>query len=134
MVAQNQEFDNDPRIDGQVAACRKFFHDIQPAVIAVEHRYGSMQYQFAGTPDLLAVVAKHGKLIVDWKASFSGLEPLQLAGYGILSGLNKGVAVQLKEDGTYKMGEVVDLRRWKARFLATLTVYGTKQELGIKED
>lgn len=134
MVGRGEDFDNDPRIDGQVEAARRFYREIQPEIIEIEQVHASEQYRYAGTPDLVGIIGKPGKMIVDFKASFNKLVPIQLAGYGLLTNVNKGAGVQLKEDGTYKMTEVYDLRRWKARFLAALTVFNTRRELGIKED
>ena len=134
MVGRGEQFENDPRIDGQVEACRKFYREIQPEIAEVETVHASDQYRFAGTPDLVGTIQKHGKIIVDFKSSVNCLVHIQLAGYGLLTNVNKGVGVQLNADGTYKMTEVYNLGRWKSRFLAAVTVFNTRRELGIKED
>jgi hypothetical protein len=121
---------NDDRISGQIEACRKVLPFLGE-VLEVEKRESHNIYQFTGQPDLICGNGK--KLIVDWKASFCGLEPIQLGGYGLLTNIDRGVAIQLKEDGTFKMSDTFDLRRWKQAFLNTLGVYGTMVKLNLTE-
>lgn len=136
MIARKQEFfDCDVRIAGHIAAIRKFFTEFQPVILpyGIETALFSDQYRFAGTPDLLMYLGKT-KVILDYKSSFSGLEPIQLGGYSILTGITDGLAVELHDDGTYKLSEVWKLKKWQNRFLAALTICNTKRELGIKEE
>jgi len=140
LVAQGQPFLHDPQIDGQVAAVRRFFREVQPEVIACEERVYSARHRYAGTLDLIAKIA--GTLtLIDWKASISKSVPYQLAAYALAYSepvkqgrIRRGVAVQLKADGTYRMSETYDLRRYEAGFLAMLGAHNIRRECGIIEE
>lgn len=132
MVARGEEFDHDPQIDGQVAAVRKFFAEVNPVVIDVEKQMFSSLYQFAGTLDLSCRIGPR-TLVIDWKASLSKSLPYQLAAYGILANLNYGAGVHIRDDGTYAMTEVYDLRRYKQGFLSLLGAYNVRRECGVKQ-
>ena len=135
MIARGQEFECDPQITGQVAACRRWFGDFRPDVGAVEGKLYSETLQCAGTPDLLANIG--GKsVVVDWKASLNTVVPLQLGGYAELAGGRAkwwGMGVELPEDGTYKTTGLIDLRIPRREFRALRTVYGIRERLGKKE-
>lgn len=133
MIACNRQFQHDPQIDGQVRACRQWFSDMKPAVMTVENARFHEQYQFAGTPDL--VCEMRGKaVIIDYKASYSPIAWIQLGGYSLLTGVQKGAIVELHEDGTYKMTPVEKLARFRNEFLATLTVYHIMERNGLRKE
>jgi hypothetical protein len=138
MIALNQPFENDPQIDGQVEACRRFFRDTSPQILEVEKAYYSSRYMFAGTLDLCCMVPSQGdSLLIDYKATLTKQTEVQLGGYSILTGVRRGLGVQLNADGTYKTSEIYDLRRPAQEFLSLLSAYNTKARLGMlnkKED
>jgi hypothetical protein len=125
MIARGEDFDNDPQIDGQVSAARRFFREVNPDVAEVETPHFAQD--FAGTPDL---VTKDGK-IVDFKASFSALLPYQLAAYGILTGCRGGCGVELREDGSYRVSDYIRFDAgMRARWGSILAVWKIKKETG----
>lgn len=133
MIALGQDFDFDPQIEGQVIACRKFFAEMNPAVIDVEKELYSEQYRYAGTMDMLCRLGRY-TVVLDWKASFSASLPYQLGGYAIIANVSHGVGVQLLEDGTYRMSEIYGLRRYKTGFLALLSAYNIRKECGVNNE
>jgi hypothetical protein len=134
MIAKGQIFEYDPQIDGQVKACRKWFHDFRPVVNMVETQVCSVKYQFAGTIDLLV----DDGTMVEWKSSPTAIAPMQMAGYSLAFAeagikIEKGICVALGENGQYRCSEVYKLARWRQRWLALLTVYGIRKQLKIEE-
>lgn len=141
MIARGEPFDFDPAIHEQVLAIRRFFADLKPVVAGVERQLYSSRYRFAGTCDLIARLSKKSALVlIDWKASFSPSLPYQLAAYSLAAEetldehIASGVGVEIHDDGTYKMSEVYNLRRYKAGFLALLGAYNIRRACGIKEE
>jgi hypothetical protein len=137
MVATGIDFHNDPQINGQVSACRKFFAEVNPMVHAVELRLASERYQYAGTMDMICSVKQpRGIVVIDWKASMTKSLPYQLAAYALAYTeetalkVTFGAGVILKDDGTYRMTEIYDLRRYAQKWLALLTAYGVRRECG----
>jgi len=140
MIAKGIEFDYDPLIEGQVTACKRFFAEVKPTVLGIERKVFSVKHGFAGTFDLLCAISGR-VMLLDWKASFSQALPFQLAGYAVLHDdvqgntiIKHGVGVQLNEDGTYRMSEVFDLRRYKQGFLALLSAYNIRRECKVKTE
>lgn len=142
MIARGVAFDYDPAIDGQVRACRRFFQEVRPCVLSgtTERSLFSTRYKFGGTMDLAAVIGKD-RTIIDWKASFGAALPYQLAAYSIVcqevlddGRINRGVGVQLNEDGTYQMSHVYDLRNYQHSFLALLSAYKIRRACKVKEE
>jgi hypothetical protein len=142
MIARGVAFDHDPAIDGQVSACRRFFQEVRPCVLSgtTERSIFSTRYKFGGTLDLAAFMG-NDRIIIDWKSSFGAALPYQLAAYSILYQevfrgcvINRGVGIQLNEDGTYKMSQVYDLRNYKYGFLALLSAYKIRRACKVKEE
>lgn len=140
MIARGVEFEHDPAIDGQVLACKRFFAEVKPVVLDVEHRMYSDVYGFAGTYDLRCGIGG-SVILIDWKGSFSASLPYQLGGYGLLIDsypampyIKRGAGVQLNEDGTYRMSKVYDLRRYKTGFLNLLSAYNIRKECKVKTE
>lgn len=132
MIAQGQEFEYDPQISGQVAACRRFFAEVKPLVMEVEYRVHSRPYQFAGTLDMLALIDGL-PAVVDWKAHVDQRCGWQLAAYAMcLPGpqIKIGYGVQLNEDGTYKMTPF-KLAPYAREFLAMRAVFGIRERMGL---
>ena len=45
-----------------------------------------------------------------------------------------GLGVEIREDGTYRMSEVWDLKRYKAEWLCLLTAWRVRRKCGVKEE
>jgi hypothetical protein len=141
MIARGEDFDFDPQISGQVAAIRRFFKEVCPNVFAVEKMVYSRRYLYAGTFDLSAIVGRRF-LLIDWKASIGPAVRWQLAAYSLAyrecsktgNVPRHGCAVQINDDGTYKMGEVYDLKRLENEWLAMRTVYGIREKLKLTKE
>jgi len=141
LIAQGKEFEHDPAIDGQVRALRRFFAEVKPVVCAVEQHVYSRPYQYGGTFDLLTryPVGQQGLMLVDFKATLCPSVPYQLAAYALAHSdprlpiaINIGCGVEIHDDGTYKMSETYDLRRYKQGWLSLLTAYNIRRQCGIK--
>lgn len=143
LICKSRRFRNDPRIDGPLEACRKFLEQTKGTIVAVEKPMFSPTYLFAGTLDLSMsakfsvnhIVPKNDlQIIIDWKRQITLATVYQLAFYGILAGIGLGVAVELRDDGAFKMGEVHDLRPFKQAALGMLTVYNLRKKLKLTEE
>ena len=137
MIAQGVPFEHDPIISGQVAACRRFVREVCPVFHAVERRVCSRRYQYAGTMDALMLLkGTRGGVVLDWKASIAKSLPYQLAAYATAYteetavSIRWGAGVMLKDDGTYRMTEIYDLRRYAQKWLGLLAAYGVRRECG----
>ena len=137
MIARGQAFENDPAIDGQVAALRRFFREVKPDVLAVECRVHSADLQYGGTYDMLCGVGNK-TVLVDYKASLDERVAWQLAGYSQAmlptADVRYGLGVEITGDGTYRMSAVYDLRRYRQEWLALLTAYRVRRKCGINEE
>lgn len=143
MIAKGQTFTHDPQIDGQVRALRRFFAEVKPLVLAVEQQVYSTSYRYAGTLDLLT--RKPGGLqlmVVDFKASLAPATLYQCAAYALAYDdgpnagrvpVNLGCGVEIRDDGTYKMSEVWNLKQYKPQWLALLTAYNIRRRCGVTE-
>ena len=130
LVLAHSEFTCDERITGQVQACRNWMEMYKPEVLHIEERRTHKIYQYTGMPDLVCKI--NGKrTIVDWKASIAPTVNFQLGAYGLMFDCKYGMAVQLKEDGTFKTDGLVKMDIPGRKFLAILTVYKIKHELGL---
>lgn len=139
-VALGKPFTCDPQIAGQVAACERWFAEVKPEVLDVEQIVTSLRYRYCGRYDLFARIGGRD-MIVDWKATITKSVPRQLAGYSMAYGethktqpVRHGVAVQLKEDGTYSMTEVYDLRKYIPKFLAHCASHHDRIECGSETE
>lgn len=131
MIGRGEEFDCDPRIEGQVAACRAWYAAFKPTVWEIETAHYDDGLRFAGTPDLVCCLNRID-VVVDWKSSTTDLCWLQLTAYALLTGRKYGMVVELKENGTYKCGKLVAIGpRERAAWMATMTVYGVMVKHGI---
>jgi len=136
MIARGAVFRHDPAIDGQVRACRKFFREIKPDVIAIEQQVYSAAYMYAGTFDLMATIDKR-VVLVDWKSALSPVAEIQLGGYVLACHAPRprfGMVVALGEDGNYKTGGIVKLERRCNEFMAVRSVYGIMERLGLNKE
>ena len=140
LIAQGKSFKCDPRIDGYVEAIRKLFREHEIEVLGVEEKMCSKLYRYAGTLDLRCKF-DGVRVIADYKNSLDEERcKLQLGGYCALRKSNPthGIAVELHEDGTYKLGcdngKPWSLARPRQEFLALLTTYNIRRRLKVKEE
>ena len=133
----NQEPAAASSIRGRIEAGERFLREINPKVIMIEQQVYSEQYQYAGTFDLLCEI--QGRLcLFDWKSTLTKTVPLQLAGYAMAwhtanpcQPIRYGFGVELHDDGSYKMSERYELRRYFNKFLALRSVYSIREEMGM---
>jgi len=129
MIARGEAFDHDPRIAGQVDACRRFLAFMSAPLIEVETPHYNKPHGFAGTADLI-VLMDGRPTVIDYKASATPLLKYQLAAYGMLTGAKRGFGVILHEDGTFKVTPAYKLDTGlKAQFLALLATWKIKREI-----
>lgn len=131
-IARGIEFDYDPVIAGQVAACRKWFTDTGAVPMYIEEAVCHPVYRYAGTCDLVCKIG--GKLvIVDWKATVTPHCQWQLGAYEAAGGFGckRGFAVQLNEDGTYNTGGPWDMVKAGREFANIRSVYGMMEREGL---
>ena len=113
-IAKGKRFNLTPEtealIGGRVHACRKWFADFKPEVLAVEEMVADENLLSVGTPDLECVLdlPKYGvcRVVVDWKSTITPVCQWQLGGYAKASKHKPkfGMPVELREDGTYRVG------------------------------
>jgi len=141
LIARGKNFTNAPEIDGQVAALREFYAEVKPVVIDVERKVYSVRSQFAGTLDLLTVKPGSERLmIIDYKATLTPSVPFQCAAYALaiedqMARVVKwGCGVEIRENGTYQMGAIIDLTIYKRKFLELLGAFNSRRECKIKQE
>lgn len=114
----------DPVLWPYVTAWQRFKQEANVTIEASEVRLASEVYGFAGTIDKLATIGST-KAIVDLKtsATVEAWWAIQLAFYHILLNepVRKRYAVQLNNDGSYRLHEFRD-RRDRGVALAALTI------------
>lgn len=122
----------DDEIRGYFEAAMKFLERVEEISLC-EVRLISTAHAYTGQVDLVCRIKGDECLtLVDWKTSSvtSKSWPLQIAGYRALvhqsgSGLSigRGMCVQLKKDGTYKINEYPNSQRDFSLFLNCLTAW-----------
>lgn len=137
-IARGKRFESGSQIDGQIAALCQFFAEVNPVVIECESPVYSTAHQYAGTLDLLT--CKPGTdafMVLDFKASLTLSVAYQCAAYAIAHPGRKeirwGCGVEIRENGTYKMGKIYDLRLYKQDWHHLLGSYNIRRKCGIKE-
>jgi hypothetical protein len=125
MIARGEEFEHDPQIDGQVAACRRFFRETSAVAELVEAPGFDARLWYAGALDMVCKIGGR-RILVDWKARITPVVQWQLGAYAGLLGdpFLWGAGVELHEDGTYKMGVAHELKRASREFANIRSVYG----------
>jgi len=87
-------------------------------------------YQYAGTLDLAGFIG-NDTAVIDLKTGVHAhWWALQTAAYNAVAKCKKRFSLELHNDGKYKLTEHTDKRDFQ-RFLACLTIAGTKQSWGI---
>jgi hypothetical protein len=117
-------------------AYKRFVDDVKPEIILSEKPMYQPNYFYAGTPD--RVVKMNGlTTLIDIKSgSPHPATVLQVAAYADLIGRNylediyisKAYVLYLRDDATYRLDEVKDLKRNLQIFLAALTVVRWREE------
>jgi hypothetical protein len=136
LIAEGKEFKYDDRLAGYVTALKKFFAEVKPENVKSELRVVSKIYQYAGTIDLIGKIGRRN-VILDWKHSVDRNRiELQIGGYAIAARETIGIeygfgaGVQIKENGTYSMGEIFPLMIPACEFLALRTTYRIRERCG----
>lgn len=138
-IAHGKRYEAGSQIDGQVAAITRFYAEVKPVVLAVETQVYSERHQYAGTLDLLTnKPGTDAPMILDFKASLTLSVAYQCAAYALAyrlcsSPIKWGCGVEIRENGTYQMGEIYDLRKYQQDWLNLLGSYNVRRKCGIKE-
>jgi len=142
MLAEGRLGAYGPVCAGFVRAWRAWAADCcpQPVVGLIERQLYSLRYRYAGTLDLVAwLTLRDGKparrMVIDYKGTIDPRNEYQLAAYALAleeigQPCNLGLAVELREDGTYKLSKVYDLKRARAGWLAILSAHNIRREIG----
>lgn len=106
----------DPRIEGYLAAYRRFAAEMRPTTYLFECRLASRRWRFAGTFDWLGWLGGENSLtLLDYKTgAYADWQDIQLELYARLLAENaaalaldaapaRRIVCQLKKDGTYKL-------------------------------
>jgi hypothetical protein len=76
-------------------------------------------------------------MILDFKASLTLSVAYQCAAYALAYPgrvIKWGCGVEIRENGTYQMGDIYDLRKYQQDWLNLLGSYNVRRKCGIKED
>lgn len=82
-LASGEEVEVPEPLDGHVKSYLRFAEDWRPRELYIERPVFSRRWRYAGTPDLIAVLADGRTWLLDWKTSEKGVyldHVLQLAG------------------------------------------------------
>lgn len=134
MVGRGQRFTFDERIAGQVEAAKKFYREIKPEIIAIEQPVYSTRYLYAGTLDLRCRIEDR-LTIADFKSVLTKVIIIQCAAYAVAEHEREignwwGAGIELREDGNYRMSEMVKLKPYASKWLCLLGAYNIRAELG----
>lgn len=137
----NGELDEDsihPDWCGYFAGFRKFWRDewLKPEHVVVLQKPGyCSKRKYAGTPDVNLMLRGRAS-VVDWKCTFKLMPTVgpQTAGYALMQYGEDGLtipryALQLREDGNYRLHELKDRNDFTV-FCAALTVYNWRKRHG----
>ena len=115
-------------------AYASFCRDVNPEPVLSEKPMYHAQYLYAGTLDRVVKMNGLASLIDIKSGSPHPATVLQVAAYAELVRVNedmhisRGYVLYLRDDGTYRLDEVKDLKRNLQIFLAALTVVRWKEE------
>jgi len=137
-VAQGKNFTVPECAVGQVKALRRFFTEVKPIVKDVERQVYSEHWQYAGTLDLLTCKpGTDAPMILDFKASLTLSVAYQCAAYAFAYPgrvIKWGCGVEIRENGSYQMGKIYDLRKYQQDWLNLLGSYNVRRKCGTKEE
>lgn len=117
-------------------AASKFLRETGYQIAETEIRLASRVHQYAGSLDAITVPKDDGPALIDWKSSIEPRVELQLGGYAVLAGFDRGmygIAVELRDDGNYRMHlyEPGEMRRFSQEFLAVRSAYGSMEKRNL---
>jgi hypothetical protein len=116
----------DPELVPYLAAYRRFKVESGFIVLGSEVRMASVTHRFAGTLDKVGTFGNAAAIIDLETGSHQPVKAIQTAGYELLRGSpHKRFALQLKDDGSYKIHPFTD-RQDKQIFMSALAVYHWK--------
>lgn len=121
----------DPVLRPYLTAWQRFKDEAHVTIEASEVRLASEVYRFAGTIDAVGTIGGTPAILDIKSGQVQPWTAIQLAGYHILldQPARKRYAVQLKEDGSYRLHEFKD-RQDRGVFLAALTIHQWKGREG----
>jgi hypothetical protein len=119
----------DPEIRGRLDGWLKFRREYPARIVATEKKLGHAVMRYAGTLDRVLEMPGGALCVADLKSSMTPAVVLQLSAYrklfqdAGLGRIRRGVAVELRENGTYacKWFTEGELRRAESVFLSFLT-------------
>ena len=126
------EGEPDPAIAAYLDAYRKFLHESRYVTLASEFEVVHPVWRYRGHPDSLGMMGTT-RLITDFKTGELGAVDYQLVAY--IEGWNAthptepvtaGMAVQLRDDGTYRIHEA-DLNAARPIWFAAVTMFWAKK-------
>lgn len=130
----------DPAVKPYLKAWKKFCAEMKPKWEEVERKRHHPVHRFAGTNDRIGIInGKRWLIDIKTVATISPATGLQTAAYQKLyeyglvdheSGIDKRAAVQLKNDGTYRLVEFFDKADWPT-FLSLLTIHYWSKKHGV---
>lgn len=117
----------DPQVAPYLAAARLFCRECEFKPTLWETRRYSVGAMFAGTVD-----AANDCDLVDWKTG--GEDPahaIQTAAYAVLLGIEprRRLAVYLRDDGQYRIGNHTNFKRDRADFLTLRAAFAIKERM-----
>jgi hypothetical protein len=126
----------DDRIMGRLKAYRKFMLESGWTLIASETPMYSERLGFAGCRDALMLDKAKVEVLTDFKSSIEPQVIPQIGAYNILSPARVGLALHLREDGTYraKWFTSSEMRVAGQVFLNALSLYGWMKQNGVLKE
>lgn len=126
------EGEPDPTIAAYVDAYRKFIHESRYVTLASEFEVVHPAWRYRGHPDSLGLMGTT-RVIHDFKTGELGPVDYQIVAYveawnamHPTEPVTAGIAVQLRDDGTYRIHEA-DLNAARPVWFAAVTVYYAKR-------
>lgn len=124
----------DPVLIPYCQAYQKFVEDKRPVILLSEKHLYHAVHLYAGTPDRV-VTLDGATALIDLKTGVPApATAIQVAAYRELVRVNEDIipakcfSLHLRDDGTYRLAEINDLRRHFNIFLAALTVVRWRRE------
>lgn len=119
---------SDPAIAAYLDAYEKFIHESRYVTLASEFEITNPTWRYRGHPDSIGMMGAT-RAILDYKTGELGAVDYQLVAYieawnatHPTEPVTAGIAVQLRDDGTYRMHEA-DLNAARPVWFAAVTIY-----------
>jgi len=123
----------DPKLEGYLAAWRRFRGEIHVTLKLAEHRGYCEKYGYAGTLDGMGSLTNAGDTIIEIKTNiapaWAAYQTAAYANFFPSPAKYRRMAVELHKDGTFGIHEYrcTDFSRDLGVFLSALTVYNAKR-------